>query len=1097
MIKRYFNGVIKQVHEQVGVAGKNIVMILCGNDFPADAEWSIKRYSADEEDSVFFAYRQYNQGSIAETYDPFLNIIVDCFKKYGDGNFERFLTEAGIYKLQIEPLLSYYENGFCKRSQPVLLSEAEYERELFIKGIVSLLVECSKIKPVIIALNRFQLADKGTMSVVKYLVENPLPNIGIIIGVSESGQCPLFLKETLGCIQKKLVDRNCVFNMGYTGVINRNKDGAVTLTRKEVDDIYRRINNMTELLDFESADYHLDKLYKRTKALGYVLPDDLLCQFGLLYAKNSVMVSDFSMALEILNKLSRIDSNFLKFGISYLKAVCYMYLDKLDDAMELAEDTCQRSLDLDDEELLFISQLLKIRIKMAGWNNLFFMIKDIDIPDETIEGLKKYKFYNYLAYVYVYAYDNDPKLVKKAYDERTELTNFKKGIAIAEWIGNDQLVYHAYQKNVMLASTNGMNNIALFYAVHTYLFLGKNKSVLLGRTLSSIGYNLSAIGYYSKAEKFYDEATAVLYSIKEGSEIAEVKYNLALNYFAQNRFEEAEKAFTFAINTVENLHMNSLRVCNLSKLYALLALSNLMQGQIFSGDRYLRNCKYFLKYVLDKSDDGENIESLHDYALCDDDMFLYFFAMGLYYYFIGDYDTSYGNFEVAQVYFDNSEGNQFYCKELFRTKKIEVLEKVGKSDLVQVEKDNIKKYKQDLKKYKADAVDDIIGIIELEQEQGKISDAQLEFLISKMGMEYSYHWEKKNLEYFSDWQKFMDRPNVDREVLISDAMQSFLNHFGNDKAVFVRFDGEKPLQLFNNTKIILTDEMFMKIHDVMARYPEGFVVSRIHDSFSEYLDIISFFGRDEVCSIAAVPCYEAGRIQSVFITYIKMKANWHNSVNRYMLTDSDLDIYRMLIIELNNYLNREEANRKIVEMNKKLSAAATTDVLTGLYNRAGMYHEVSKLEKKLEQNNNDGVSLLFIDLDNFKLYNDTFGHDIGDVVLQKMAEIYKEAAGEDGIVCRYGGDEFIIILKTSSKEKIKKVVEEIYDKIDKAEGFKQAITEKTGKEFVLSKENQVGCSIGIALTADIMENSIESLIKEADDLLYSVKTKTKGTYRFI
>ena len=228
-----------------------------------------------------------------------------------------------------------------------------------------------------------------------------------------------------------------------------------------------------------------------------------------------------------------------------------------------------------------------------------------------------------------------------------------------------------------------------------------------------------------------------------------------------------------------------------------------------------------------------------------------------------------------------------------------------------------------------------------------------------------------------------------------------------------------------------------------------------------------------------------------------MKANWYNSVNRYMLTDSDLDIYRMLIIELNNYLNREDANRKIVEMNKKLSAAATTDVLAGLYNRAGMYHEVSKLEKKLEQNNNDGVSLLFIDLDNFKLYNDTFGHDIGDVVLQKMAEIYKEAAGEDGIVCRYGGDEFIIILKTSSKEKIKKVVEEIYDKIDKAEGFKQAITEKTGKEFVLSKENQVGCSIGIALTADIMENSIESLIKEADDLLYSVKTKTKGTYRFI
>ena len=80
-----------------------------------------------------------------------------------------------------------------------------------------------------------------------------------------------------------------------------------------------------------------------------------------------------------------------------------------------------------------------------------------------------------------------------------------------------------------------------------------------------------------------------------------------------------------------------------------------------------------MDYIIEFDKDNEN-----NY-LWDDDMFLYFFAMGLYYYFIGDYDTSYGNFEVAQVYFDNSEGNQFSCKELFRTKKIEVLEKVGKS----------------------------------------------------------------------------------------------------------------------------------------------------------------------------------------------------------------------------------------------------------------------------------------------------------------------------------------------------------------------------------------------------------------------------------
>ena len=76
--------------------------------------------------------------------------------------------------------------------------------------------------------------------------------------------------------------------------------------------------------------------------------------------------------------------------------------------------------------------------------------------------------------------------------------------------------------------------------------------------------------------------------------------------------------------------------------------------------------------------------------------------------------------------------------------------------------------------------------------------------------------------------------------------------------------------------------------------------------------------------------------------------------------------------DLNYSINRIEAYDKIFEMNRKLAAAATTDMLTGIYNRAGMYQEVERKVRDLKKRRESGkMGLMFIDLDNFKLYNDT------------------------------------------------------------------------------------------------------------------------------
>ena len=247
----------------------------------------------------------------------------------------------------------------------------------------------------------------------------------------------------------------------------------------------------------------------------------------------------------------------------------------------------------------------------------------------------------------------------------------------------------------------------------------------------------------------------------------------------------------------------------------------------------------------------------------------------------------------------------------------------------------------------------------------------------------------------------------------------------------------------------------------------------------------------------AIPFFNNAKIENIVITYVLMKDNWHSSVNRYMLDEDDLNFYQLLFREVRYALNRLDAYDKIYEMNTKLYMSAVTDQLTGCYNREGFYRKLDALLKEIAgEKRKPKLGVMFIDLDNFKHYNDTYGHDVGDFVLIKMADIFTEVCGKDGFVCRYGGDEFLIFLYTDDRDIFKEKAERIYQIIDEADGFSAEISEKLGQSFSIDKQHQISCSIGIAAGDHICtENDMTEMIKRADDLLYSIKTTTKGTYR--
>ena len=91
----------------------------------------------------------------------------------------------------------------------------------------------------------------------------------------------------------------------------------------------------------------------------------------------------------------------------------------------------------------------------------------------------------------------------------------------------------------------------------------------------------------------------------------------------------------------------------------------------------------------------------------------------------------------------------------------------------------------------------------------------------------------------------------------------------------------------------------------------------------------------------------------------------------------------------------------------KLTHEATHDALTGLYNR-------NAYEMLMDSVDQEHIALLIIDVDKFKTVNDTYGHDVGDKVLQRVANVLKEHFRSVDLICRFGGDEFVVIMTRSN-----------------------------------------------------------------------------------
>ena len=230
------------------------------------------------------------------------------------------------------------------------------------------------------------------------------------------------------------------------------------------------------------------------------------------------------------------------------------------------------------------------------------------------------------------------------------------------------------------------------------------------------------------------------------------------------------------------------------------------------------------------------------------------------------------------------------------------------------------------------------------------------------------------------------------------------------------------------------------------------------------------------CEFAKISSLMLMLISTVgLLTYLNMRS-LRDTLARLRMTTKELEEHRRTLEQ-----RVKERTEELIKTNAELDKLATHDVLTGLPNRL-MFNQLLNHAIKAAQRYERQLAVFFIDLDRFKIINDTLGHDAGDLLLQEIAVRLRQALRAVDVVARMGGDEFVIL------------IEEVNDVNQLTTVARNVLSTVMKPVEIRGQECRVTASIGISLYPKDGEDE-QSLMKNADIAMYFTKEEGKNSYQ--
>jgi len=248
------------------------------------------------------------------------------------------------------------------------------------------------------------------------------------------------------------------------------------------------------------------------------------------------------------------------------------------------------------------------------------------------------------------------------------------------------------------------------------------------------------------------------------------------------------------------------------------------------------------------------------------------------------------------------------------------------------------------------------------------------------------------------------------------------------------------------------------------------------------------YGQEEVCSWCNVEelkkrkaLYKSDKLITTF--FDESTDNWYQSFDEIVRWPDGRDVRYSIAVDITEQKEIQASmikthtklaiqTKQLKEANKKLEYMATRDFLTGINNR-GNFFDLGDKVLNLNLRSNEAIYTVMLDLDNFKLLNDNYGHKTGDIALKKFTQQVLLNIEEKDIFGRLGGEEFALIIVSKSKNNV----------IERLENIRKSV-----QNIVISKEDiNIKFTVSIGLTRRDNGESLDVLLDLADQQLYCAK----------
>ena len=1046
-------------------------------------------------------YHEFNAGRMQEAYEPFLSWIKQLyFKFYYDIPVSEFLEKADVYYLSRSALESYILTGKCKRTEDIIVVEADYERKRFVESLTNLFSYVSKEHTLFCVLNRLHLAENSTINFLSEFIQKTYDNISLLANYNEAYVVPSYTQEKWSLLVHRIEDLNYMLDWNVQDVqTDTNISESFEPVINDFQDYLIMINNMIQTVAIKQAVYYLKILYNKISTEKVTISAKNRAYFYILYATASLYDCNITNSLIMCEKLKNVNNKHpdpkYAFKYYYLLSLCESFEGQRSLAKKNGDKCLKIAQKMGSEKYIFRSQMLYYIYSLDSWNNTYRWDRRFEGEeiDEFAEKAIQNKAYNHLAHILFFGCGND----KENYvnnDRAVEDTKyFKKAMELASMLNNERLIISAWRKNVFMAQGYGcFGSVDYYYKRCLEIIERQNNPVEEANIYNGLGFNRIVSEQFTLANDYFNKALNIFFRKKQYYYVAETLYNMATNAILADNYETAYNDLIYCTKLLKSIKKNRMNICNMSKVYGMLAYCSYKMGIDYNSHFYLNKMQRVLHHIL--KPDGEP-----NYFLWDDDLFFYYFVCGL-------LEKS-ENIERAQEYFDRarfhmlrSDGLQFFVYTMFALEQADLYETQDMPEKACeileacMEFCNSKGYKHKeeiifARLHKKSLITKHVSLPLTE-----VDKYQLEELSQLAEMEMMLADKTKGVDFLVAWQELINKENYTVDDIIENSMATLQNNYNIDSVLYVEIVDKKPVVRFNGGGKNISDEILNNITSYFKKHKKEFVASRYDREFYNYSFITSIFGINNIVSFCCVPLSVDDELSSYIIAAIELHDNMTNFIT--FLDRNDITIFKFALRQLNDTLYRLKARDEISRMNKQLQQSAVTDLLTGLFNRQGFTKQIDDYEALVKRGKKESIcaTLLYIDLDNFKLCNDTFGHDVGDVILKSFSRLFERVTEDKGYIVRYGGDEFLIVMPDHKLEEGVELAKEIYREIDRCRNFIDDIEASVHESVNIPENHRVSCSIGIADMKSYDQESMNIALKHADSKLYTVKKNQKSNY---